>query len=203
MTTTNTPEYRKLELESSNDIIRHDARRSDRKYAAAALHARAAGTARLRMGQIMFDASDFTQAAADWLAAAACFHLATDPKRMRDALDRAQQLECAGKIPPERRDIHTALKEREEELQVLEAKLARFHAEYAAHAGSGSEALDWLQTQVRELPGSLDLHTAIVTHAGQLGQKALAARHLDWAEQIEPDHPPLRAFRAALRPLEV
>ena len=53
MTTTTTPEYLKLELDSSNDIIRHDARRSDRKYPEAALHARDAGLARLQMGQMM------------------------------------------------------------------------------------------------------------------------------------------------------
>ena len=93
MTATATPEYRKLELESSNDIIRHDARRSDRKYPEAALHAREAGLARVRMGQMMFDAGDFPQAVADWLSAAACFYLATDPMRMREALNRVQKLD--------------------------------------------------------------------------------------------------------------
>ncbi len=122
MTATETSEYRKLELDSSNDLIRHDARRSDRKYPEAALHARQAGLARLRMGQMMFDVGQFVSAAEDWLSAAACFYLANDLKRMRETFARAQKLVQEGKVPPERRDIHAALQEREEQLAVLDQK---------------------------------------------------------------------------------
>lgn len=207
MNTTTTAEYRKLRLDSSNDMIEHDADRTLGRYPKAAWHILQAGIARVRMGQMMFDAGNFTQAAADWLSAAACFDLATDPKRMRETLDRVRQLNQEGQIPPERRDIHIALKEREDELPALETKLLQFHEDYANRVGSAltasPETLDWLQKQVRDLPGWLGLHTAIVRHAGRLGQTTLAARHLDWAEQIEPGHPELDAFRASLRPLEV
>jgi hypothetical protein len=193
MTATDTTEYRKLELDSSNDIIRHDARRSDRKYAEAAWHALQAGLGRQRMGQMMFDAGDFTQAAADWLSAAACFDLATDPQRMQELLARVQRLNQEGKIPPERRDIHAALKEREAELKELEQKLKRFQEEYDNLTGSGraasQESLDWLLRQVREFPGLSDLHATIARQAAQLGQKELSARHSVCAEQIKPGCP--------------
>src|ERR1700674_3025743 len=117
MTATETPEYRKLALDSSNDMIRHDARRGCGEYAGAALYISEAGSGRLRMGQIMLDAGDFPRAAADWLSAAACFYLATDLERMKECVERVRQLDREGKIPAERRDIHTALKEREAQIK--------------------------------------------------------------------------------------
>ena len=124
MTATRSPEYRKLELESSNDLIRHDARRGDGKYSDALRHAFQAGLARDRMGQMMFEDGQFHYATEDWLSAAACFLLAADPRCMRDAFERAQTLVHEGKVPPERRDIHAALKEREGQLAALDQKLS-------------------------------------------------------------------------------
>src|SRR5436853_2447565 len=112
MTGTMTEEYRKLGLDSSNDMMAHDSRRVLGRYPEAALHIREAGFGRFRMGQIMFDAGDFAQAAADWLSAAACFYLVPDLERMHDCIERVRQLNREGKIPPERRDLHVALKER-------------------------------------------------------------------------------------------
>jgi tetratricopeptide (TPR) repeat protein len=195
-------EYRKLELDSSNDMMDHDADRTLGRYAKAALHMRDAGLMRLRMGQMMFDANDYAQAAADWLSAAACFYLATDSKRMQDALDRARKLRDEGKIPPERRDIHEALKEREEQVKELEDKLARFSSDYFDLVGpeqiTSPKALDFLLGRVRELPGFAALHAAITSHAGRLGQRTLAVQHLDWATKIEPNSPQLEAFRTSL-----
>ena len=124
MTARQSPEYKKLALDSSNDMMDHDGDRSLGRYAKAARHILQAGLARDRMGQMMFDSGDFIQAAADWLSAAACFLLAADPRRMRDAFERAQTLVHEGKVPPERRDIHAALKEREEQLAALDQKLS-------------------------------------------------------------------------------
>jgi hypothetical protein len=199
--TTNS-EYRKLELDSSNDMIEHDADRTLGRYPKAAWHILQAGLARERMGQMMFDGGDFTQAAADWLSAAACFDLATDPKRMRDALDRARTLDHEGKIPPERRDLHEALKEREEQLKALEEKLTQFDQGYRRLAGTthavGQLVLDFLLQQVRSLPGCTFLHAAIASQAGRLGQRHLAFKHLAWAEKFEPGNPHLESFRASL-----
>jgi hypothetical protein len=99
MTATESPEYRKLALDSSNDIIRHDTRRSDRKYVEAAWHALRAGDARRRMGQMMFDAGELVLAAEDWPSAAACFYLVPNLGQMRETFDRVKKLDQEGKIP--------------------------------------------------------------------------------------------------------
>ena len=150
MPATMTDEYRQLGYDTSNDMIRYDSRRGIGEYAQAALHIRNAGFGRLRMGQMMHDAGEFVLAAENWLSAAACFLLATDPKEMQETLARAQQLDQEGKIPPERRDIHAAMKEREAELKELEQKLKRFQGRNTTtglipgHAASQEYLLDWL-----------------------------------------------------------
>lgn len=201
MNATVSPEYLKLERDSSNDIIRHDARRGDRKYPEAAVHARNAGLARLGMGEIMFDAGDFPQAAADWLSASACFYLASDVERMREALDRARHLDREGKIPPERRDIHEAMKEREEQLRELERKMKALWLDYRRMVGSTGaailEALDFLRKQVRELPGYPHLHVRIADQAMKLGQRQLAVEAMDWARKFDPSSPHLAALQAS------
>lgn len=115
-----TDEYRQLGYDTSNDMIRYDTFRGLGEDARAIIHIRNAGAGRIRMGQMMFDDGNFARAAADWLSAAACFHLATDLQQMRDAFDRAKRLFEQGQIPPERRDLHAALREREEQLKALE-----------------------------------------------------------------------------------
>lgn len=200
MTATRTPEYRKLGLESSNDLIRHDARRGDGRYADAARHAREAGFARLRMGQMMFDAGEFVHATADWLSAAACFYLVPDLKRMRDTFERTRLLVQDKGVPPTRRDITAALTERAEQIAALEQKLARFDRDAAALAPD-QPALDWLVRQVRELPGLPRLHAEIATHADRLGHPALAAEHREWAEKFERQDARLEA-NDATRPAD-
>jgi hypothetical protein len=192
MTATDNTEYRTLERESSNDLIRHDARRGDGKYAEAAWHALQAGHGRVRMGQIMSEAENAVEAAADWLSAAACFYLATDPTQMRAALDRAQQLQNEGRIPPERRDIHEALKERAEQLKSLEGKLVQFDQEYARavqQMRAPAEVDGFLSGRLRELPGLPKLHVLLAVQARRLGQLTRAFEHLDWAEKFEPGNP--------------
>ncbi|MBN9121901.1 MAG: hypothetical protein J0I06_22630 [Planctomycetes bacterium] len=194
-------EYRKLGLDSSNAMIEHDADRTLGRYPKAAWHILRAGLVRAQMGQMMSDDGNFTQAAADWLSAAACFDLATDPTRMREALDRVRKLDQEGKIPPERRDLHEAIKEREEELKALEQKLRRSHQDRQAVLGAARaanpEALAWLLTQVRELPGSPHLHADISDQAMALGQRALASESLAWARRFDPGSPHLALLQAS------
>jgi len=189
-------EYRRLELDSSNGIIEHDTDRGMRRYPEAALHARDAGLARLRMGEMMCAEGDFSQSAADWLSAAACFYLATDLTRMQEAFARVRKLDQEGKIPPERRDIHAAIKEREQQIKTLEQKLSQFRPAYDVFVGSAhttsQEALDWLLRQVREFPGFTYLFATIASQAGRLGQRPLASEYLEWAERFDPGNPDLR-----------
>jgi hypothetical protein len=190
---TDNPEYRKLRLDSSNDLIRHDARRGDGEYEQAALHARQAGLARQQMAAMAFAAGEYVRAASDWLSAAACFHLATDPERMRDALASAQQLEREGRIPAENRHVFAALREREEDARELGEKIRQFRADLDRKGGlmaSGDTArLDWLLGRVRELPGYPWLHVAISFQARRSGQDQLADQHLTWAVRFEPENP--------------
>ena len=93
MTTTMNTEYWKLALDSSNDMIEHDADRTLGRYPKAAWRILQAGLAREPHGQMMFETANFSQAAADWLSAAACFFLATDPKEMQESLARVQKLD--------------------------------------------------------------------------------------------------------------
>jgi hypothetical protein len=193
MNATMSPEYRQLELDSSNDIIRHDARRSDRKYEEAAIHARQAGTARARMGQMMFDEGQFVYAAEDWLSAAACFYLATHIGLLAASIERVRKLDHSGHIPAERRDLHAAQKEREEQQKALNRKLTELYEGYKrrveASPPANQDALDFLLTQLRELPGYADLHFAIYRQAKMLSQEPLAAEHLRWAATFDPDNP--------------
>jgi tetratricopeptide (TPR) repeat protein len=182
-------------------MIEHDADRTLGRYPKAAWHILRAGLAREQMGQIMFDAGDFAQAAADWLSAAACFDLATDPQRMQELLARVQKLNQEGKIPPERRDIHEALKERESEFQTLANKLTRFQCEYRQRVGpagvASRETLDWLCRLVRELPGSPHLYARLSGQAQALGQRELAERSLDNALRFDPKSPHLASLKAS------
>jgi hypothetical protein len=193
MTAIGPSEYRKLELDSSNDIIRHDARRSDRKYAEAAWHALQAGHGRRLMGILMRDAGQFTRAAEDWLSASACFYLATAPHLLRSGLEKVRELDRAGHIPRERRDMHAAMQERDTQLNSLELRLTAFIEEYARLFGSALAArqakLEFLRKHVRELPGFARLHFAIYQQASALGAASLAAEHLRWAAQFAPDEP--------------
>jgi tetratricopeptide (TPR) repeat protein len=201
MTATETSDYRKLELDSSNDIIRHDARRGDRKYAEAALHIRNAGFGRLRMGEMMSDTGQVAYAAEDWLSAAACFYLVPDLERLREATDRVRKLDHEGKIPPERRDIHAALKEREEQARELDGRMKQFWLDYRRMVGSTRtvmpEALDFLLRKVRELPGSPHLHAEISYQAKNLGQRQLAVESLAWARKFDPNSPHLASLQAS------
>lgn len=189
MTRTDTSEYRDLALQSSNEMMEHDSRRVLGRYPQAALHIRNAGLGRLRMGQIMSDAGDFPQAAADWLCAGECFYLVPDLERMRACVERVQKLNQEGKIPPDRRDIHDALKERGEQIKALEQKIRQFLQDcthMAVPDRTAQEALDFLQRQVREFPGLPNLHNLIAFHALRLKQLPLATQHLDWAEKFDP-----------------
>lgn len=202
MTAARTPEYRKLALDSSNEMMDYDGDWVLGRYPKAALHIREAGFGRLRMGQIMFDAGDYTQAAADWLSAAACFYLVPDLERMRDAFERVRQIDQVGHIPAERRDIRAAIQEREEQLRTLEEKLNQFRQECSREVisthNTRQEALDWLLRQVRELPGFPNLHTAIAHQAIRLRQFQFAFKHLEWAEKFAPGNPDLGALRVRL-----
>ncbi|MBX9580259.1 MAG: hypothetical protein K2X87_08115 [Gemmataceae bacterium] len=185
------PEYKRLALDSSNEMMDYDGDRGLGRYEPAARHVRAAGAGRERMARLAFDAGEYRWAASGWLSAAACFDRLPDLGRMRACLGRAQELERRGKIPPEYPRLFGALRERERELIDLERRLAAFDAEYARLDGSGDDraTLDWLLEQVRELPGLPALHHRIARHAERLGDHDLARRHLDWADVFEADPP--------------
>ncbi|MDY3560845.1 hypothetical protein R5W23_002094 [Gemmata sp. JC673] len=193
-------EYRQLELDSSNDMMDADSRRALGRYVEAAWHHLQAGAARERMGQMMFDTGDRVRAAADWLSAAACFHLATNLQQMSEVLNRVHELVQQGSIPPERRDIRCALVERDEQQHALEHRMARFQHEYEEVRNNidGQEFLTWLLGQVRDLPGFMNLQLAVAHRAMRLGQFPLALQHLKWAERLAPGSTDLKALRVAL-----
>lgn len=185
------PEYRRLALDSSNEMMDYDGDRGLGRYETAARHARQAGRGRERMARLGFDAGEYRWAAAGWLSAAACHFAASDVGRTRVCLGRAQDLERRGKIPAEMRHIFTALREREGELADLERRLVAFDAEYArlAAADDDQTVLDWLLRQVRELPGLPRLHERIAYHADRLGRADLAREHDAWAAVFTADEP--------------
>lgn len=195
------PEYRQLATDTSNEMIEHDADRGLGRYVEAALHIREAGLGRVRMGQLAYDAGDYPRAAADWLSAAACFYLVPDLMYMRQRVEQVRQLDREGKIPADRRDIHAALKEREEQLGELDSRLKRFWQDYGQMVGpmrtASQDSLSFLLRQVRELPGSPHLHAEISGQALQLGQKDLAVQSLECALRIDPGNPQLTALRAS------
>ncbi len=188
-----TDEYRQLGYETSNDMIRHDTRRLYGEYEESALHIRLAGIGRARMGKMMYDAGQYTQAAEDWLAAAACFYLASDGGQLKTGIELVRELDHKGYIPPERRDIRAELQQRMKELRTLEETLIRFVQDYRAlvdqHPQPDQERLDFLRKHVRELPGFADLHFAIYQHARALGQASVAGEHLGWAAKFNPNNP--------------
>jgi hypothetical protein len=193
MTGTTPTEYHTLALDSSNEMMAHDSRRVLGRYAEAAWHAFRAGDGRRRMGVLMRQANNFTRAAADWLSASACFCLATNPGLSRIGLMKVRELITAGHIPPERNDIHEAVREREDEITNLEERLARFLDEYRSRyesaPGATPERLEFLREHVREFPGFAPLHFAIYREAEALGEREAAVQHLRWAAEFGADEP--------------
>lgn len=192
MSVTDLPEYRKLRLDSSNDLMRHDGRRAEGEYVQAALLARQAGLARQQMAAMAFAAGEYVRAASDWLSAAACFYLVPDLDRMRECLASAQQLEREGRIPAENRHVFAALREREEQGRELSAQVQAFLQDFSRRGGLAAAGdpglLDWLVGLVRTLPGEPRLHAAIYFQASRLGLKPLAADHVTWAHRLDPDN---------------
>lgn len=185
------PEYKRLNLDSSNEMMEYDGDRGLGRYEKAARHIREAGFGREQMARLALAASDYRWASANSTCAADCFRQATDPARMRASLGRAQDLERQGKIPPQHRHIVRAIREREGELADLEQRLAAFDAEYTERAlGDDRATLDWLIERVRDLPGLPRLHERVALHAGRVGDHDLARRHLDWAAVFAADPPP-------------
>jgi predicted Zn-dependent protease len=89
--------------------------------------------------------------------------------------------------------LHEALRERAAQLESLEERLGAFRTEYARRFGStrsaSPERYAFLRAQVREFPGSADLHFALYRQARELGDTAPAADHLRWAAEFAPDEP--------------
>lgn len=78
------PKYRQLAIDSSNDMIEHDASRMLGRFVVAEEYARKAGMGRLDMGKIMLEGGEFTHAAEDYLLAGACFCLSRDRQAIKD-----------------------------------------------------------------------------------------------------------------------
>ncbi len=119
MTPTDTPEYRRLALASSNDMMRYDTRWALGEYADARGHVLDAAAARAEMGRIKADAGEFAHAAEDWLSAAECYFLGGEPARMAAAVGRVRELDRAGRIPDDRTDLRAALRERDTQFRGL------------------------------------------------------------------------------------
>lgn len=122
MILTITTEYRELAVASSNEMLAHDSRRILGRYVEAAQHAYQAGISRMRMAQLSHTSGDSLQAANDWLAATACFHLANAPDKMQEALAHLRELESEGKLPSERADILNTIAEYNQQLVELEKR---------------------------------------------------------------------------------
>jgi len=201
MSVTETPEYRQLALDSSNDMMRYDALRGAGEYEQAALYIRNAGLARARMAQIMLGIGEFEPAAEDWLSAAACFKLATDAPRMRDSIEQARNLVGSGFVSSNRRDLLWAIAEREREQSDLDQKIAHYRQtleQLLDPMSSGQQSvLDFLLTQRCELPGSSLLYAHIWGQAMQLGNRTLAEKSLGWAQQFDPTSSHLGALRVS------
>ena len=191
MTVTDRPEYRKLRLDSSNDLMRHDGRRAEGEYAQAALHARQAGLARQQMAAMAFAAGEYVRAASDWLSAAACFYLVPDLDRMTASLYAAQQVEREGRIPAENRHVYAALREREQQAHELHERLTQLGTEYERLTAAKDDVatLAALLGDVRRFPGLPALHVRIYYHADRLGKLDLARQHLDWTRTLAPESP--------------
>jgi hypothetical protein len=200
MTGTTMQEYRHLELESSNHLMEHDSREVLGRYEEAAYNALQAGNERDRMGQLSFEAQEYSNAAADWLSATACYLLATAAPQAKRTLETLRRLEADGKIPANRPDMRAALEERDRGLQGLKQKLQQFdHHVTEAKLGYPANApddhrLQSLLSRVPDLPGCARLHAYISNEAWLLGMQDLAAKHRYWAEKFAPSHPTFFAF---------
>ena len=157
-------DYRRLELDSSNLLMQWDGKWGLGWYEEAASAVLKAGEMRRRMAQMCFEAGDFEQAAADSLSSAACFFAATAADRAKEQLGIAQQLEADSRIPPKRKDILAALREREAEVDGLAQKLREFDSwltRMEQPPPSGQSRLQVLLGKVREFPGLERLHRLI------------------------------------------
>jgi tetratricopeptide (TPR) repeat protein len=191
MTGTKGREYRDLELETSNHLMRHDSRRGLGRYEEAAYHALQAGLGRVRMGQFCWDAEEYTQAVEDWLSAAGCFVLATACRQATESLNHLHRLEAEGKIPARRLDLHAALREHDQGLKDLMQRVQQFGRDVMVQGHRlevpDDRTLRFLQRSVRDLPGYSWLHYAIFRQAAGLGQQELADKHLAWAAAFDPE----------------
>lgn len=192
MQTKNLTEYRDLATESSNLMIEADSKWVLGNYPLAAYYFLQAGRKRSQMGQISFDDAQFANAAADWLSATACFLQGTSIEHAQTTMKLVYELERDEKIPEDRLDIHVAIREREQELTNLEEKIDDFFAEFGERDETldsvNQETLDFLLSQVRELPGLAILHYAIYNQAAGLNRTELAASHAEWAAKFDPEN---------------
>jgi hypothetical protein len=192
MSVTQQQVYHDLERESSDFLLEHDSRRVLGRYAEAAYDALQAGERRARMGQLCFEAGEYAEAVEDWLSAVECFLRATAKKRGAEILALLHRLEADDKLPAERPNLYAALREREQGLNDLRQREQQFLREFALQGHQidrpEERTLDFLQQQVRSLPGLALLQFAIYRQAWDLGRQELAAQHLVWATTFDPDN---------------
>ena len=108
----------------------------------------------------------------------------------------AKEALAAGKLDQARALIHYAIR--------MDASKAAYHALLAAvieqDGGDIRQAVKALETAVRLNPKDVESHIKLATHFEQLGMAARSQRHLQEAAALAPNHPKLRAHRAASRP---
>jgi hypothetical protein len=187
MMATKDNEYRKLALDSSNCLMDWDGQWGLGRYEMATEAVLHAGQMRQRMGQMSLKCNDSEAATEDWLSSAKCFVEATALKPAAEMLRLIQQLEAAGRIPPERQDLLAALREREEQVRRLERRIQEFFDRQPTPTQPDEQSLAALLRQVRELPGLSQLHRLIAQQASGLGRTELAAVHQHWAEVFSQD----------------
>ncbi len=191
-------DYRKLTLDSSNDLLEHDSRRVLGRFAEAACHALQAAEDRKNMGQFCYEPGRHTDAAEAWLSAANCFLLATARERATEIVKSVHKLEAEGKLPVERNDLYAALAECDERLDRLSQREDQCFRDLGREGYESEEAdersLRFLQQQLKELPGFAKLHYAIFRQALGLEQRDLAERHLDLAVTFDRDNANLVAL---------
>ncbi len=190
MITLRDPEYRRLSIESSNGMLRHDGEWLQGNYEGAGQAIWRAGQLRLEMARAARQQADPYRALCDALSAAACFVKAGDLKWAELALAGLTE---DGPILSERPDVAEELAKRRRQVRSLARRLKRFaklleqHPEWFREPGE--RVLKLLMEQREAFPAYARLYALLAYVENQLGQFVVAARHASLAAELDPEQP--------------